>query len=105
MATSEICIAQPEPETAGSLVPALGHIRGKAVDTDESAVKGCVIRIRETNQMTHSDINGNFTLINVAPSDYTITAECSGYSPCISREVSIKPGDNPGFLFVMHRVR
>jgi hypothetical protein len=85
-----------------TLEQALGHLRGKVVACDNKVIIGCKIRIRETDQTVYSDNNGNFIMINIAPGLYSITAECTGYSPCIFSDASIYAGDNPGFRFVMH---
>jgi hypothetical protein len=105
MTTSEISLSKPESETVLLLECTLGHIRGKVVDKYGTAIVGSIICIRETNQIAHTDKSGNFTIINIEPSVYTITIEGEGYSPCMALDVSIKTGDNPGFRFVLQRIQ
>jgi hypothetical protein len=105
MKTSEISLSPPESETALLLECTLGHIRGKIVDKYGTAIVESIICIRETNQIAHTDKNGNFTIINIEPSVYTITIECTGYSPCQAFDIPIKTGDNPGFRFVLHMIQ
>jgi hypothetical protein len=102
MTISEICLTKSESDTALLLEGTLGHIRGKVVDIRGTAIMGCTICIRETDDISYTDENGNFTMINIVPSVYTITVECNGYSPCIFFKAPIKMGDNPGFRFVLH---
>jgi hypothetical protein len=104
MITAELYITKPESETTISLAHTLGHIRGRVIDMDDVGISGCVIFIQETNQVSATDKNGNFVMINIAPAVYTIAVECKGYFPAIFRKVIILPGDNPGFEFVMHRI-
>jgi hypothetical protein len=82
----------------------LGHIRGTVVAGDGMVIAGCKIRILETNHITQSDEQGNFTMINMMPGCYTILAEYTGYSVAIAPNTSIEAGDNPGFRFIINPV-
>jgi hypothetical protein len=92
MITSELCITKPQSKTAITLAQTLGHIRGKVVDMDEAGIGGCVIYIKGTNQVSATDKNGNFVLINIVPAVYTITVECRGYFPAVFCRVIVLPG-------------
>ena len=80
----------------------LGHIRGKIVDIDGYAISGARVWLRETGQDAYADAEGNFIVINITPGLYTLIVECEGYSLCVSPDVPVEVGDNPGLRFVMH---
>jgi|GEM_PF-1201153 hypothetical protein len=80
----------------------LGHIRGKVVDIDGRPIPECKIWIRETGKSTYSDEHGDFAMINIPPALYTVIVECEDYALCISPDLPVSLGDNPGLRFVMH---
>ena len=87
---------------AGTLYASLGHIRGKIVDIDGNGIGGCKVWIRENGQSAYSDASGNFAMINIKPTLYTIVVECEGFSPFVITDLPIEPGDNPGHVFTIH---
>jgi|WetSurMetagenome_2_1015567.scaffolds.fasta_scaffold82236_2 hypothetical protein len=101
MAISETIGYTPVLESVLTLKPELGHIRGRVVDANDEAIIGCTICIRETDRTSQTDTNGDFVLINIQPTIYTLMAQCRGYALCAFPKVRIKTGDNPGFRFVM----
>jgi len=86
----------------GTLYASLGHIRGKIVDIDGHGIDGCKVWIRENGQSAYSDDSGNFAMINIKPTFYTIVVECEGFSPFVITDLPIEPGDNPGHVFTIH---
>lgn len=93
--------AQPNEHVLDQLDHTMGHIRGKVIDINGKEIEGSKIWIRETGQSTYSDKYGNFVMINIAPSLYTVVIEREGYSLSLTPDLPILLGDNPGHLFVM----
>ncbi len=94
-------IPNARSQTSG-MNPTLGHIRGRVVDMDGSAIGHSRVWIRETGRGTYSDDCGNFVIINVPPAMYSLVSECQGYSQSVLTDVPIENGDNPGHVFVMY---
>ncbi len=68
-----------------------GKITGKVVDkkTGEGLPQVNII-VRGTSLGTVTDINGNFTILNVPPGTYTVTASYVGYSPVSVENVRVR---------------
>ncbi len=66
-----------------------GSIGGTITDAGDSGpIIGAIVKIDGTNKATESDINGEYTFLNVDPGVYTIVATYSGYQP--SKQSGIK---------------
>jgi iron complex outermembrane receptor protein len=61
-------------------VCAQATISGKVKGTKSSAVEGATIHVLNSNAVTVTDVQGNFTISNIAKGSYTISVEALGYA-------------------------
>ena len=80
----------------------MGHIRGKITDINGKEIEGGRVFVRETGHTTYSDKYGNFVLINIPPSLYTLAIEHEEFSLSVTPDFPVLLGDNPGHLFVLY---
>jgi outer membrane receptor protein involved in Fe transport len=66
-----------------------GSIGGTITDAaDKGPIIGAIVKIEGTNKATESDINGEFTFLNIEPGTYNLVATYAGYQP--SKKTGIK---------------
>ena len=58
-----------------------GAIRGRVVDTEENTLPGASVYIETLQTGVISDVDGFYTLANLAPGTYTVKVTYVGYSP------------------------
>ena len=81
-----ICLSLFLLLSTGSALAQSGGIRGKVIDaTTGETLPNANILIKELNRGASSDINGNYTIINVPAGTYTIESSFVGYKRFTSR--------------------
>lgn len=68
-----------------------GTISGRVTDPDHRALQGARVELQPRGQAAVSDEQGEFTIADVAPGDYTLTVSYVGFSP-FSTPISVKAG-------------
>ena len=58
-----------------------GSVRGRIVDTEKQILPGASIYIEKLNTGVISDVNGFYTLPNLAPGNYVVKVTYVGYTP------------------------
>ena len=90
--------ADTEEENAN--LPKQGSMRGRIIDASEQTLPGASIYIEKLHTGTVSDINGFYTLSNVAPGTYNVKVTYVGYSP-IEAKMTFTAGKTIEKDFVM----
>lgn len=72
-----------------------GGLFGTVVDKDTGeALIGVAVRLEPTQTVVFTDINGRYTVPNVAPGTYSLVAAMDGFSSARVDEVIVKPGES-----------
>lgn len=69
-----------------------GKVAGEVADTTGRVLQGAQVELQPGGFSTVSDSQGNFTIENVAPGDYTLTVTYVGFSP-FSSKVTVTGGE------------
>jgi len=73
-----------------------GSLRGTVVDSNGAVVAGANVTLTNTatgsSQTKQTSGDGNFEFAKLAPGDYTVTVEASGFKRSLSKGVSVKLG-------------
>jgi Carboxypeptidase regulatory-like domain/Protein of unknown function (DUF2846) len=82
-----------------------GSIEGKLIDSNGTPVAGAAVTLQgtdTTNKMeTTSNEKGEFTILDLMPGTYTLTAEAAGYTAIKKEKITIKAGSSASFEMVM----
>jgi outer membrane receptor protein involved in Fe transport len=68
-----------------------GTISGRVTDPDNQALQGARVEMQPKGQMVVSDAQGQFTITDVVPGNYTLTVSSVGFAP-FSTPVSVTAG-------------
>ncbi|MDZ7729951.1 MAG: carboxypeptidase regulatory-like domain-containing protein [Natrialbaceae archaeon] len=77
-----------------TLVAQNGSISGTATDQDGTALGSVTVTIDSTGQSAMTDANGTYTLANVSPGTYNLTASLANYSDATATNVAVGPGED-----------
>ncbi len=69
-----------------------GSISGRVEDPDHRAMQGALVELQPKGPTAVSDAQGQFTIPEVAPGDYTVNISYLGFSP-FSAPLSVKAGE------------
>ena len=76
-----------------------GTISGSVTDPTGEKVVGAKLTATETRTGTtttaQSDATGNYTIPFLAPGNYTVTAETTGFKKYVRTDIALGPGDHP----------
>ena len=81
--------------------PRNGAISGRVIDHVQQTLPGASIYIEKLQTGVISDINGFYTLPNLAPGTYTIKVTYVGYTP-VETKLSVKEGKTLEYNIVMN---
>lgn len=78
-----------DPESRGPVTAKTSQIEGKVFDsTTGEALAGVSLKLKNSNIKTYSDLNGNFSIEDVAPGTYDIEIDYVSYKDITLKKVS-----------------
>jgi len=79
-----------------------GKIAGRVIDAATGEpLPGAAIIVEETGQGAASDLDGNYTILNLRPGTYTVRAQIIGFAAVTTENVSINIGETTRVDFEM----
>src|SRR5438093_7380645 len=91
--------------TAGHAQPAVGTVEGAITDQQNAVLPGVALTATSPTvpgeYRATSDALGRYRFVELAPGDYTITAELSGFARVIRAPVTVRAGLHVDLNIVM----
>ena len=73
-----------------------GAIKGETLDTQKASIPGVQLTLKNeatgVTTTTTSESTGQFSFLNLAPGDYSLTAKANGFSTSVQQHVEIGVG-------------
>lgn len=77
-----------------------GKLTGKVIDSEtKESLVGATVMVEGTNIGAATDLDGRFTIINIEPGEYSVSANIIGYRKVIITRVIVGPDRTTNLLF------